>query len=88
MIQKSAAPFFKKVSLELGGKNPNIIYADADMSKCLPTTIRSSFQNQGEICLCGSRIFVQDSLYDEFLEKFVAETEKVVVGDPGQLSTS
>lgn len=82
VIQKAAAPFFKKISLELGGKNPNIIFDDADLKKCLPTTLRSSFQNQGEICLCGSRIFVQEGLYDDFLAKFVAETEKLKVGDP------
>ena len=82
IIQKQAAPFFKKLSLELGGKNPNIIFNDADMKKCLPTTLRSSFQNQGEICLCGSRIFVQEDIYDSFVESFVAETEKIKVGDP------
>lgn len=87
IIQKLAAPHFKKLSLELGGKNPNIIFDDADMKKCLPTTIRSSFQNQGEICLCGSRIFVQEGIYKDFLEKFVQETEKLVVGDPGDEKT-
>lgn len=82
IIQKQAAPHFKKLSLELGGKNPNIIFDDAELKKCLPTTIRSSFLNQGEICLCGSRIFVQEGIYDSFVEKFVAEVKKLKVGDP------
>ncbi len=86
-IYKAAAPNFKKISLELGGKNPNIIFDDADLTKCVPTTVRSSFQNQGEICLCGSRIYVQEKIYDQFLEQFKAETEKLVVGDPSDEKT-
>ena len=86
-IQRLAAPFFKKISLELGGKNPNIIFDDADMKKCIPTTIRSSFQNQGEICLCGSRIFVQEAIYNDFLGQFNDEVEKLIVGDPNDAAT-
>lgn len=62
-IARTAAPMFKKLSLELGGKNPNIIFADCDYDSMLETTLRSSFSNQGQICLCGSRIFVESSLY-------------------------
>lgn len=81
-ITRDAAPFFKKMSLELGGKNANIIFDDAPMDACLETTIRSSFTNQGEVCLCGSRIFVQRGVYDQFLEGFVARAAKMKVGDP------
>lgn len=71
-IAAEAAPLFKKLSLELGGKNPNIIFADCDVDAALERTKFSSFANQGEICLCGSRIFVQRPLYDTFVERFVA----------------
>jgi aminomuconate-semialdehyde/2-hydroxymuconate-6-semialdehyde dehydrogenase len=81
-VAATAAPEFKKVSLELGGKNPNLIFADANYPQMLETTIRSSFSNQGQICLCGSRILVQRSLYDRFLTDFVQQTKKLVVGDP------
>ncbi len=81
-IYKAAAPHFKKLSLELGGKNPNIIFNDADLKKCIPMTVNSSFSNQGEICLCGSRIYVQEDIFEKFLSEFKAETEKLVVGDP------
>jgi len=81
-IAATAAPMFKKLSLELGGKNPNIIFDDCDFDKAIATSINSSFSNQGEICLCGSRIFVQRSLYDRFVEEFVKQTNKLVVGDP------
>lgn len=81
-IMKSAAPTLKKLSFELGGKNPNIIFADADLDDCIETTLRSSFINQGEVCLCGSRIYVERPIYDEFLEKFVARTKELKVGDP------
>jgi len=64
-IASVAGPMFKKVSLELGGKNPNIIFADADLDKAIKTTVNSSFMNQGEICLCGSRVFVERSVYDQ-----------------------
>ena len=81
-IAKAAAPHFKKVALELGGKNPNIIFADADLDEVLKTSLRSSFDNQGEICLCGSRIFVETSVYPQFVERFVAATRELKVGDP------
>lgn len=81
-IMKAAAPTLKKLSFELGGKNPNVIFADADMEDVIETTIRSSFINQGEVCLCGSRIYVERPVYDEFLERFAAKTKELVVGDP------
>jgi len=81
-IAKVAAPMFKKLSLELGGKNPNIIFADCDFDKMLETTIKSSFANQGEICLCGSRIFIEKPIYDKFKEAFVKKTGAMKVGDP------
>jgi aminomuconate-semialdehyde/2-hydroxymuconate-6-semialdehyde dehydrogenase len=81
-VAATAAPLFKKLSLELGGKNPNVIFADADLDEAVATSVRSSFWNQGEICLCGSRIFVERSIHDEFVERFVAATEKLRIGDP------
>lgn len=77
-----AAPMFKKVSLELGGKNPNIIFADCDWDKMMRTTLQSSFANQGQICLCGSRILVEESIYEKFKEEFIARARKLTVGDP------
>ena len=73
---------FKKLSLELGGKNPNIIFADCDYEKMLETTVQSSFRNQGEICLCGSRIFVEKSIYEKFRKDFVDKVKKLKTGDP------
>lgn len=81
-IARAAAPLFKKLTLELGGKNPNIIFADADLDEVIKTSVRSSFENQGEICLCGSRILVEEGIYPAFVERFVAETRKLRVGDP------
>ena len=81
-IAKVAAPMFKKISLELGGKNPNIIFADCDFPKMIATTIKSSFSNQGQICLAGSRIFVERSVYERFKTEFVAKTYLLKVGDP------
>ena len=81
-IAKVAAPMFKKVSLEMGGKNPNIIFADCDYDKMLNTTVLSSFANQGEICLCGSRILVERPLYEKFKKDFVEKTKARRVGPP------
>ena len=81
-IASIAAPMFKKLSLELGGKNPNIIFADCDYEKMLATTLNSSFANQGQICLCGSRIFVERKIYDKFKTDFVAKTKELTVGNP------
>lgn len=81
-VAANAAPRFKKLSLELGGKNPNLIFADADLEDAIATSLRSSFWNQGEICLCGSRIFVERSIHDEFVERFAASTKNLRIGDP------
>ena len=81
-IATATAPMFKKLSLELGGKNPNIIFADCDFEDMLETTVRSSFTNQGQICLCGSRIFVEKSIYEKFKTAFVKQVENLKTGDP------
>lgn len=81
-IAQAIAPSFKKSSLEMGGKNANIIFADADFNKAVKMTIRSSFLNQGQICLCGSRIFVEKSIYTKFRDALVLETKKLKVGNP------
>ncbi|MFZ1527516.1 MAG: aldehyde dehydrogenase [Ferruginibacter sp.] len=81
-IASIAAPMFKKLSLELGGKNPNIIFADCNWDKMLRTTVQSSFSNQGQICLCGSRILIESSAYEKFKTAFIEETKKLTVGDP------
>jgi len=81
-IARIAAPMFKKLSLELGGKNPNIIFADCDFNKALSTTIRSSFANQGQICLCGSRIFVERPIYEKFRGEFVKKVAESKVSYP------
>jgi aminomuconate-semialdehyde/2-hydroxymuconate-6-semialdehyde dehydrogenase len=81
-IASTAAPLFKRLSLELGGKNPNIIFADADFEKALTTSLQSSFSNQGEICLCGSRIFVEEAIFEDFVAEFVKRTQQLIVGDP------
>jgi aminomuconate-semialdehyde/2-hydroxymuconate-6-semialdehyde dehydrogenase len=86
-IARTAAPLFKKVTLELGGKNPNIVFADADLEEVLKTSLRSAFDNQGEICLCGSRLLVEESIYPQFVERFVAEATRLKVGDPLEADT-
>jgi aminomuconate-semialdehyde/2-hydroxymuconate-6-semialdehyde dehydrogenase len=86
-IARVAAPMFKKLSLELGGKNPNIIFADCNYEEMLATTVRSSFSNQGEICLCGSRIFVERPMYEQFKRDFVARVSALKVGDPQDAET-
>ncbi|MET2985381.1 aldehyde dehydrogenase [Aureibaculum conchae] len=86
-IAKTAAPLFKKLSLELGGKNPNIIFEDCDYEKMLETTVRSSFANQGQICLCGSRIFVEASIYEKFKVDLVKKVKALKVGHPSNSDT-
>ncbi|WP_108867097.1 aldehyde dehydrogenase [Aquimarina aquimarini] len=87
-IAKTAAPMFKKLSLELGGKNPNLIFADCDYEKMLSTTLRSSFANQGQICLCGSRIYVERAIYDKFKTDFIAKTNALKIGAPLDAETN
>lgn len=81
-IAKIAAPMFKKLSLELGGKNPNIIFADCNYDEMINSTIQSSFRNQGEICLCGSRILIEKKIYEKFKKDFVEKVKQLKVGDP------
>ncbi|MNJ89082.1 2-aminomuconic 6-semialdehyde dehydrogenase [compost metagenome] len=81
-IARTAGPMFKKLSLELGGKNPNIIFADCDFDEMIKTTVRSSFANQGQICLCGSRIFIERSIYEKFKTAFIERVEKLTVSNP------
>ncbi len=81
-ISRVAAPMFKKLSLELGGKNPNIIFADCDFDHAVSTTVKSSFSNQGEICLCGSRIFVERPIYEKFKITFLEKVKNLKTGDP------
>ena len=81
-IATLASPKFKKLSLELGGKNPNIIFAECDWGKMMRTTVHSSFSNQGQICLCGSRILIEESIYERFKKEFIDRVQKLSVGDP------
>jgi aminomuconate-semialdehyde/2-hydroxymuconate-6-semialdehyde dehydrogenase len=81
-IAANAAPMFKKLALELGGKNPNIVFADADFDVALQGSLRAAFANQGQICLCGSRLFVERPIYDDFVEGFVAGAKSLRIGDP------
>ncbi|GGH67985.1 aldehyde dehydrogenase [Phaeocystidibacter marisrubri] len=86
-IARIAAPKFKKLSLELGGKNPNIIFADCDFDDMLKTTVQSSFANQGQICLCGSRIFIERPIYEKFKQAFIEKVSKLKVGPPSEDSS-
>lgn len=86
-IIEKAGTQFKKLSLELGGKNPNIIFDDCDFDEMLSTTLRSSFANQGQICLCGSRILVQDTIFEKFVNAFVEKVSRMKVGNPAENST-
>jgi aminomuconate-semialdehyde/2-hydroxymuconate-6-semialdehyde dehydrogenase len=81
-IAARAAPMFKKLALELGGKNPTIVFADADRDAALEGSLRAAFANQGQICLCGSRIFVERPAYQEFVDRFVARARALRIGDP------
>ncbi|MHC4992819.1 MAG: aldehyde dehydrogenase family protein, partial [Planctomycetota bacterium] len=86
-IAQTTAPLFKKVALEMGGKNPTIVFADADPEQALSGSLRAAFANQGQICLCGSRLFVQRSAYEPFLERFVERAKRLKVGDPLEADT-
>lgn len=81
-ISAAAAPKFKKLSLELGGKNATIVFDDCDFDAALSTAIRSAFANQGQICLCGSRILVQDTIYERFRDAMVDKVSRMRIGDP------
>ena len=86
-VAEACAPLFKKVSLELGGKNPNIVFADADLDAAIAGSVRSSFANQGQVCLCGSRVFVERSAYKQFLDRFIEKTSNLKIGDPLEATT-
>ena len=81
-IAKVTAPMFKKISLELGGKNPNIVFADANFDKAVDMAVKAGFSNQGQICLCGSRLFIEESIYSKFKESLLLKVSKLIVGDP------
>ena len=81
-VAEACAPLFKKVSLELGGKNPNIVFAEADLDAAVIGSVRSSFANQGQVCLCGSRVFVERSAYNNFVDRFLNKASKLKSGDP------
>lgn len=87
-IMTAASKSLKKLSYELGGKNPNIIFADADLGEVIETTIKSSFINQGEVCLCGSRIYVERPIFEEFVEQFVNRAKELKIGDPLNTDTN
>ncbi len=87
-IAREAAPKFKKLSLELGGKNPNVIFADCDFDAAVSTAARASFTNQGQICLCGSRIMVEESIYEKFKNAFVEKVKKLKVGHPNNADSN
>jgi aminomuconate-semialdehyde/2-hydroxymuconate-6-semialdehyde dehydrogenase len=86
-IASAAAPRFKKLALEMGGKNPSVIFADATFADALPTTVHSAFSNQGEICLCGSRIFIEQSIYGRFRDELVSRARGLRIDDPLEPST-
>jgi aminomuconate-semialdehyde/2-hydroxymuconate-6-semialdehyde dehydrogenase len=86
-VAATAAPKFKKLSLELGGKNPTLVFADADLDAAVDGAVRAAFTNQGQVCLCGSRLLVERSIHDRFVEAFVAKVKALKVGDPSDPTT-
>lgn len=86
-IASIAAPMYKKLSLEMGGKNPTLVFSDCDYDKALASVVRSSFTNQGQICLCGSRIYVHQSIYEKFKNDFIKAAEGLTIGDPLDANT-
>ncbi len=86
-VARTAGPMFKKVSLELGGKNPTLVFADADWDKALDGAVKAAFSNQGEICLCGSRILVESAVFERFRDDFVERASALRVGDPLEATT-
>lgn len=87
-IAATAAPMFKKLSLELGGKNPTIVFNDCNFDDTIQNVVRASFSNQGEICLCGSRIFIEKNIYEQFKTAFIEKVNQLTVGDPNNSSTN
>jgi len=87
IVGATASARFKKLSLELGGKNPTVVFADCDMDATVDGAVRAAFANQGQVCLCGSRLLVEKSIYSEFMERFVARVQQMKVGDPADPDT-
>jgi len=87
-IARVAAPMFKKLSLEMGGKNPFIVFADANYNRAVKTAVRAAFSNQGQICLCGSRMYIEERIYETFLKDFLREVRKLKIGNPLDPTTS
>ena len=86
-IMREAAGTLKRISFELGGKSPNIVFADADLDAAVAGSLMGIFWNQGEVCCAGSRLFLQESVYDQFMDKLVGQAGKMKVGDPMDPST-
>lgn len=86
-VAASAAPSFKKLSLELGGKNASIVFSDCDMEATVSGVVRAGFLNQGQVCLCGSRVLVEDSIYEQFRDHFVDAVKSMQIGDPSDEGT-
>jgi len=87
LVAATAAPMFKKLSLELGGKNATVVLDDAPLDDIMEGLVRASFTNSGQVCLCGSRILVDETIYDTFAAKFVAKVEELRLGDPRDEAT-
>ncbi|QOJ14596.1 MAG: aldehyde dehydrogenase [Planctomycetia bacterium] len=81
-IALAAAPHFKKLALEMGGKNATVVFADADFEQAVSESVRAAFANQGQVCLCGSRVLVEKSIYAQFTDAFVQRTRALRIGDP------
>jgi aminomuconate-semialdehyde/2-hydroxymuconate-6-semialdehyde dehydrogenase len=82
IIQKAVAPTLKRVSFEMGGKGANVVFADCDLDKAVDWSIQAIFTNAGQVCLAGSRLYVERTIYDEFLARFVERAESMKLGDP------
>lgn len=87
LIARTAGPMFKRLALECGGKNPTIVFADADLDEAVPQSVRAAFSNQGEICLCGSRVLVEQPAYERFVSDFVKAAQGLRIGDPLEETT-
>jgi aminomuconate-semialdehyde/2-hydroxymuconate-6-semialdehyde dehydrogenase len=87
LIARTAGPMFKRLALECGGKNPTIVFGDADLGEAVSQSVRAAFSNQGEICLCGSRVLVEQTVYERFVGDFVNAVRKLRIGDPLETTT-
>lgn len=87
LIATATAAQFKKLSLEMGGKNPTLVFADCDFERTVAECVRAAFANQGQICLCGSRILIERPLFERFREAFLTRVRALKVGDPLEIDT-